>query len=52
LPPEITIKILQILLDPDMCGYLCCVAKTDPFKPPEAVYRSLCEKKILHLQVS
>jgi hypothetical protein len=44
LPPEITIKILQILLDPDMCGYLCCVAKTNPFKPPEAVYRSLCEK--------
>lgn len=44
LPSEITVKILQLLLDPDMCGYLSCVAKTNPFKPNEAVYKAMCEK--------
>ena len=38
-----TLQILLLLLDPDMCGYLCCVAKTNPFRPSELVYRTLCE---------
>ena len=32
-----------MLLDPDMSGYLHCIAKTNPFRPSELIYQTLCE---------
>jgi hypothetical protein len=43
LPYEIAQRILIILGDIDMCGYLLMVAKHHPFKPSEVVFRSICE---------
>jgi hypothetical protein len=42
LPQDVTNKILIFLSDPDMYGYLNFIAKTNPFKPNEVVYKSLC----------
>lgn len=42
LPVELAQRILIILGDVDMLGYLNLVAKRNPFKPTEYVYRTLC----------
>jgi len=43
LPHEIADRILILLGSVDMLGYLSIVAKTNPFKPSEHVYRSIAE---------
>lgn len=43
LPQDLGMKVLDFLRDIDMCGYLNLIAKTNCFKPTEAVYRTLCE---------
>jgi hypothetical protein len=43
LPHDLGMRVLDFLQDIDMCGYLNQIAKTNCFKPTEAVYKILCE---------
>jgi hypothetical protein len=43
LPHDLGMKVLDFLQDIDMCGYLNQIAKTNCFRPTEAVYKTLCE---------
>jgi hypothetical protein len=43
LPHDLGMRVLDFLQDIDMCGYLNQIAKTNCFKPTEAIYKILCE---------
>lgn len=43
LPTEISHKIIIMLGDVDMCGYLNMIAKNNPFRPSEYVFRNICQ---------